>query len=198
MWTTCWKPASRPIAVRHSSTLRTCRSSSSTSAAGPRARCCRSCGSMEYASRWFRGRTTEEGASGSARWWLRSRRGGISASSQPEPRRGRGSRLDGGAKAGHPNPRTAMHEEALRSQLVRLLVWGDAHATFENAVDGLAPDNREVVPPGAVHSAWQLLEHLRLTQRDILEFCRNPAYREPHWPDDYWPDAAAPPDDGAG
>jgi len=90
-----------------------------------------------------------------------------------------------------------MHEEALRSQLARMLVWGDAHATFENAVDGLAPDNRGVVPPGAVHSAWQLLEHLRLTQRDILEFCRNPAYREPHWPDDYWPDAAAPPDDGA-
>lgn len=90
-----------------------------------------------------------------------------------------------------------MHEEALRSHLARMLVWGDAHATFETAVAGLHADLRGVVPEGAAHSAWQLLEHLRLTQRDILEFCRNPAYQEPRWPDDYWPDSAAPPGDNA-
>ena len=90
-----------------------------------------------------------------------------------------------------------MYEEALRSHLARMLVWGDAHATFEKAVAGLLADLRGVVPEGAAHSAWQLLEHLRLTQRDILEFCRNPAYQEPRWPDDYWPDSAAPPGDNA-
>src|SRR5690606_26001481 len=91
----------------------------------------------------------------------------------------------------------SMDEEALRSHLARMLVWGDAHATFEKSVEGLHADLCGVVPEGAPHSAWQLLEHLRLTQRDILEFCRNPAYQEPQWPDDYWPDSAAPPGDNA-
>lgn len=97
----------------------------------------------------------------------------------------------------HPNTPTSMDEEALRSHLARMLVWGDAHATFEKSIEGLHADLRGVVPEGAPHSAWQLLEHLRLTQRDILEFCRNPAYQEPQWPDDYWPDSAAPPGDNA-
>src|SRR5262249_30890943 len=43
------------------------------------------------------------------------------------------------------------------------------------------------------YSAWQLLEHIRVTQHDILDFCRNPNYKEPHWPDDYWPKNPAPP-----
>jgi uncharacterized damage-inducible protein DinB len=49
-------------------------------------------------------------------------------------------------------------------------------------------------PPGVPHSAWQLLEHMRIAQHDILEFSRNPSHKSPKWPDDYWPKAAAPPD----
>ena len=90
-----------------------------------------------------------------------------------------------------------MQEEALRSHLARVLVWGDAHATFEQAVEGFDPALRGAPPQGSPHSAWQLLEHLRLTQLDILDFCRNPAYRELRWPEEYWPDSSAPPDPGA-
>ena len=90
-----------------------------------------------------------------------------------------------------------MSDQPIRAQLVRLLTWQDAHASFETAVQELAGPLRGVQPAGLPYSAWQLLEHLRLTQLDILEFCRNPAYREPHWPDDYWPPQASPPDEQA-
>ncbi len=90
-----------------------------------------------------------------------------------------------------------MPDEALRSHLARLLTWQDAHAAFEAAVHDLAPALRGVQPPAAPYSAWQLLEHLRLTQFDILDFCRNPSYTERRWPDDYWPDSAKPPDERA-
>jgi DinB family protein len=88
-------------------------------------------------------------------------------------------------------------EAALRDHLVRLLAWQDAHGTFEAAVGGVPPSHRERVPEGVPYSPWQLLEHLRITQHDILDFCRNPNYTELHWPDDYWPRNAAPPSDSA-
>lgn len=91
----------------------------------------------------------------------------------------------------------ASGRDPLREYLARLLDWGDAHATFERAVDGLPPGLRGVRPAGLPHSPWELLEHLRATQRDILDFCTDPGYREPRWPDDYWPPGAAPPDSGA-
>jgi hypothetical protein len=81
----------------------------------------------------------------------------------------------------------------LRDMLARLLAWEDAHVGFEAAVDGLAPDLRGTRPPGLPHSAWELVEHMRLAQHDILDFCRNPEYRELEWPADYWPAAPAPP-----
>ena len=84
--------------------------------------------------------------------------------------------------------------DALRAQLKRFLSWGDAHADFDAAVADLPPDARGVAPPGFPYSPWQLLEHIRLTQADILAFCERRDYREPDWPDDYWPAAAAPPD----
>lgn len=82
---------------------------------------------------------------------------------------------------------------ALRAQLARILDWQDAHVGFEKATEGLAPKLRGVRVDGFPHSAWELLEHLRLTQRDILDFCRDPAYVEPNWPDDYWPASPEPP-----
>ncbi|MBW3655002.1 MAG: DinB family protein [Gemmatimonadetes bacterium] len=86
-----------------------------------------------------------------------------------------------------------MSNDSLRSHLGRLLDWQDAHATFDAAVQGIAPEFHGIRPPGLPHSAWELLEHLRITQRDILDFCRDPGYAEPKWPDDYWPPSPTPP-----
>jgi hypothetical protein len=83
--------------------------------------------------------------------------------------------------------------EELRDQLARLLDWEDAHVGFDAVIDGIPPELRGVQPQGLPYSAWQLLEHLRLTQRDILDFCRNPDYVEPRSMAEYWPSSAAPP-----
>ena len=82
---------------------------------------------------------------------------------------------------------------ALRAQLRRILGWQDAHVGFEKSVEGLASKLRGVRVEGFPHSAWELLEHLRITQHDILDFCRNPKYEELTWPEDYWPKSPAPP-----
>ena len=89
------------------------------------------------------------------------------------------------------------HDGALRQHVAKLLAWGDAHADFDRAVAGLAPDLRGVRPDGLPYSPWELLEHLRITQHDILDFSRNPQYAELSWPDDYWPSSAEPPSPGA-
>src|SRR5262245_52239897 len=95
-----------------------------------------------------------------------------------------------------PKKRTGSETE-LVEQLVWLLEKGSAHAPFDAAVRGLEPPLRGVRPEGAAHSAWQLVEHLRLAQRDILDFCREKDYVEGKFPDDYWPTDAAPPDSRA-
>ena len=86
--------------------------------------------------------------------------------------------------------------DALRTQLIRLLDWQDAHIGFDTAVEGIPPEHRGVRPEGLAHSLWQLLEHMRLAQLDILEFCRNPDYREPPM-EEYWPKTAEPPTEEA-
>ena len=68
-------------------------------------------------------------------------------------------------------------ERALRRLLSKLLDWEDAHVGFDTAVAGIPANLRGVRPAGAPHSPWQLVEHLRLAQSDILEFCVNPQYR---------------------
>jgi uncharacterized damage-inducible protein DinB len=85
----------------------------------------------------------------------------------------------------------------MRAAIARLLEWEDAHVGFEKAVAGLPPGLRGQAPDGLPYSPWQLLEHIRLTQHDILEFCRNPSYEELDWPADYWPKSASPPSAGA-
>jgi uncharacterized damage-inducible protein DinB len=77
------------------------------------------------------------------------------------------------------------------------LIWDQAHASLDRAVEGLAPPLRGKRPPNFVHSAWELLDHIRRTQRDVLEFCTNPNYHEPKWPDDYWPPSPEPPSEAA-
>jgi hypothetical protein len=86
---------------------------------------------------------------------------------------------------------------ALRDQLVELLGSSHAHADFEAAVRDLPPELRGKKVRGAEHTAWQLLEHLRLAQWDILEFSRNPKHVSPKWPEGYWPATPAPPDETA-
>jgi uncharacterized damage-inducible protein DinB len=75
------------------------------------------------------------------------------------------------------------------------LDWEQAHAGLERAVNGLAPDLRGRRPDNFPHSVWELVEHIRITQHDLLDFCTNPKYHEPHWPDDYWPSSREPRDD---
>ena len=89
--------------------------------------------------------------------------------------------------------------QALREQVVKNLRGGQAYDAFEEVTGEFAPDQRGVVPVGAGHSAWQILEHMRITQRDILDFSdnENGTYRELKWPEDYWPKEAKPSDAGA-
>jgi DinB superfamily len=87
---------------------------------------------------------------------------------------------------------TDPHGKALREHLVSLLDGGSAHATFDQAVKNLPETLRGAKPKGFPHSPWMLLEHLRLAQRDILDFCRNAKYKAPEWPKDYWPKTEAP------
>src|SRR5215469_2748121 len=82
---------------------------------------------------------------------------------------------------------------ALRQHLLELLTGGHAHANFADAVQGLTPKLRGTRPAGFPHSAWMILEHLRLAQADILEFSRNQKHESPKWPEGYWPKTEAPP-----
>jgi uncharacterized damage-inducible protein DinB len=83
--------------------------------------------------------------------------------------------------------------DPVREHLVRVLEWDDAHAGFDKAVSGLTANARGVRPPGFDHSVWELVEHIRLAQADILDFCLNPEYQHTKsWPDDYWPPTPAP------
>jgi len=85
-------------------------------------------------------------------------------------------------------------ERALRDHLVRVLDWEEAHVGFDKAVAGIPPAKRGARAAGFEHSPWQLLEHIRIAQDDILDFCVNASYRHRmKWPDDYWPTDPAPP-----
>jgi hypothetical protein len=90
-----------------------------------------------------------------------------------------------------------MDDSALRSHLVELLRAGHGHLTPEEVFKGLPFELWGRRPEGAPHTPWQLLEHLRLTQWDILDFSRNPKYAEPSFPEDYWPQHEAPADQAA-
>jgi hypothetical protein len=88
-------------------------------------------------------------------------------------------------------------EKALRQHLVKVLTGGDAHTTFEDAVAKMPVELRGKIPDGAEHSPWQLLEHLRIAQWDILEFSLDAKHKSPKWPDEYWPKDPEPPSKAA-
>jgi hypothetical protein len=86
---------------------------------------------------------------------------------------------------------------SLRKHLDSLLRMKGAHLSFEAAVADFPATLRGAKPAGVPHSAWELLEHMRIAQEDILDFSRNPNYREKKFPDDYWPAREAPPSEEA-
>jgi hypothetical protein len=83
-----------------------------------------------------------------------------------------------------------MSDQSVRELLAKMLSWEDAHAGFDAAVEGIPEDFRG--KRAGAHSPWELVEHLRLAQHDILDFCRNKDYHEMEWPKDYWPPSPAP------
>lgn len=85
--------------------------------------------------------------------------------------------------------------DPVREQIINLLKGGQAHLTLDDTLKGFPEKLRGVKPPGAPHSAWQLLEHLRIAQWDILEFSRDAKHVSPKWPEGYWPTSDKPPTD---
>jgi DinB family protein len=84
-------------------------------------------------------------------------------------------------------------DESLRQQLARFIDFGEAHVASDAALAPLDLSLQGKRVQGLPHSPWELLEHIRITQHDILDFCVNPKYEEMKWPDDYWPKSPAPP-----
>jgi hypothetical protein len=89
------------------------------------------------------------------------------------------------------------HDQSLREHLLSLLAAKEAHLDFDAAVADLPLAMQGARPKGLPHSPWELLEHLRIAQWDILEFSRNPKHVSPDWPSGYWPANPAPPDEAA-
>lgn len=87
--------------------------------------------------------------------------------------------------------------KTLRDLLVKALDGAHSHITFESVVKDFPEKNIGEKPSGAPHSAWQLLEHMRIAQWDILEFSRDPKHQSPRWPDEYWPAESTPSQAGA-
>jgi len=85
-----------------------------------------------------------------------------------------------------------MHDKILRDHLRKLLSGHEAHVDWKSALKGLPKEQRGTRPAGAPHSAWELLEHTRIAQWDILEFSRNPKHVSPDWPSGYWPKKPSP------
>ena len=94
-------------------------------------------------------------------------------------------------------PKAKSRDAILREQLVYLLKGGGAHVHFEDALNGLPANLRGAFAKGLKHTAWQLLEHARIAQWDILEFSRDAKHVSPDFPGGYWPKTPVPPDEAA-
>ena len=80
-----------------------------------------------------------------------------------------------------------MSDYAVRQLITGMLTDPNAHLMLDKIIEGFPADHYGTIPDGFSHSAWQLLEHLRIAQEDILDFSINPDYEARDWPDDYWP-----------
>lgn len=88
-------------------------------------------------------------------------------------------------------------DDPVRRHVLTLLDGKGAHVGFDGAVADLRPSDRGRRPPGMPHSPWEILEHLRIAQHDIVEFSRDPGYESPEWPEGYWPETPEPPSESA-
>ena len=80
-----------------------------------------------------------------------------------------------------------MNEKIFRENLINALTKEQAHLSLKSAIKNLKPENRNKKPSPDFHSVWQLLEHLRITQEDIVQYILNPDWKSPEWPEGYWP-----------
>ncbi len=88
-------------------------------------------------------------------------------------------------------------DKQLRQQLAKALDWREAHADLASAVADFPVEQRGIVPENMPHSAWQLLEHIRIALWDIVQFCQSTRHKSPPWPEGYWPKKPAPPSEEA-
>ncbi len=88
-------------------------------------------------------------------------------------------------------------DKVIRYHVLKLLNGRQGHVDFENVMANLPRESQGKKPEGAPHTPWQLLEHMRIAQGDILEFSRDPEHVSPKFPEGYWPNSEAPPDEGA-
>lgn len=87
--------------------------------------------------------------------------------------------------------------DSLRTHVVNLLTKAEAHVDVSSTLKDFPRELRGLKPKGSPHTPWQLLEHMRLAQWDILRFSLDPQHVSPKWPDEYWPESAAPPSEKA-
>ena len=87
---------------------------------------------------------------------------------------------------------SSMDHNVLREHLRKVLGWHEAHLDWKKAIADLPVEHRGAKPKGVPYSAWELLEHARIAQWDMLEFCRNAKHVSPDWPSGYWPEKASP------
>jgi len=116
---------------------------------------------------------------------------GVGASSKSAKLGARRRGKSGGTRVAGRKPMNE-HEALLREQLVSLLKGGGAHIQFMDAVENFPAAKRGTYAQGLAHTGWQLLEHVRIAQWDILEFSRNGAHVSPEFPEGYWPKAPGP------
>ena len=100
-------------------------------------------------------------------------------------------------KAATKKSKTRNHDREVREHIVALLKGGSAHVHFMDAIEGFPEAKRGSYVEGLPHTGWQLLEHVRIAQWDILEFSRNPKHVSPGFPEGYWPKTPGPPDEAA-
>lgn len=90
-----------------------------------------------------------------------------------------------------------MDDKALRDAIGKVLNQSEAHVDWKEALEEVPVKIRGVRPPGSPHSLWELLEHARIAQWDILEFSRDPKHVSPDFPSGYWPESAVPPSEAS-
>ncbi len=83
-------------------------------------------------------------------------------------------------------------DRAIRKHLLQYIGGGEAHVSILDALKDFPPALYSKKPRGTPHTAWQLLEHMRIALHDLLEFCTNPKYKAPKWPEEYWPNENSP------